>query len=170
MLCQSKISIDGHRVHPCLVVRTHHIYTNTMQTGRTIRVQIGTSRGESSKRMPSILSIQIGDNSTHFLRCYLRRCRAWLGPHLLVLLGHPSLLVVCDLVVGHGLKLRISLRECVRVSEMILCSSSLARKSVVARLRWNGSKIKSIETRRKINVQIHLKHNYYSTNNFSFSG
>ena len=145
----------------------HIIFTQTQRKQAALsecRLELPVENLETN------LSIQIGDNSTHFLRCYLRRCRAWLGPHLLVLLGHPSLLVVCDLVVGHGLKLRISLRECVRVSEMILCSSSLARKSVVARLRWNGSKIKSIETRRKINVQIHLKHNYYSTNNFSFSG
>ena len=39
---------------------------------------------------------------THLLGGALRACRAWLRPHLLVLLGHPSLLVVRDLVFGHG--------------------------------------------------------------------
>ena len=52
---------------------------------------------------------RISDDSTHFLRCYLRRL-TWFRPHLFVLLRHPSLLIVCDLVVGHGL-LRISLRN-----------------------------------------------------------
>lgn len=83
------------------------------------RMQLAKPRFDDSTRQRLL---------THLLGGALRACRAWLRPHLLVLLGHPSLLVVRDLVFGHGCSYDDG-RFVQSVTVYVLCSfgRSLAR-------------------------------------------